>query len=369
MNFRSELIQKSFFAYAILLGLAMIVISCGNIEQPAEETPTKAPAVEAVEDVNEPEENEETTETEEEEIKASEEMATEIEPIEESATTPRERPHPQRHEREEPTSASNMQRDRIRTDEVWSIERNPRDGSRNNELRPATPQSGGQGQHTTQSREIESAVEANGRVQVLPIETPEEAVVTEEPPKSPSTLEKYSVLLELDSVIKHPGNGELIVWIGLEDMPEKRTEGVTRDKTTIPASIGQYATVKPIAPNFEIDPPVKQCIRIHPNGSEVKFILTPKDSGTFRVSAQILLYDSINCNGPPVPRTASTLSVKVHVESESPFRVKMAQLGEVLWDNFLKFWGALLAILFGFAIYKIRKKLKMDTKGNDARRS
>lgn len=171
-------------------------------------------------------------------------------------------------------------------------------------------------------------------------------------------FDEYKVVLGADETIQIPGiPGELRVWIGSPDHKPVFPERMVEDETTVPA-LGESATVEPFAPAFKIDPVETQCIKIHPSGSEVRFKLVPEKQGTFEVGANVYLFDSSDCSGSPIPKTAATLKVLVEVDQKEVFFEKVKELWNVLWDKFVEFWAALVAIFFGLILFLIRKKLK-----------
>jgi hypothetical protein len=171
-------------------------------------------------------------------------------------------------------------------------------------------------------------------------------------------FDEYQVVLAADAQMKRPGPpGELRVWIGDPEFEPELPEDMATAERSLPA-VGESATVEPFAPAFVIEPAQTQCVRIHPTGSEVRFKLTPRDSGTFEVGASVFLYDSPDCSGAPIPKTARSLQVTVQVDRRQALLQRLKQLGEILWDKFLDFWGALLALIFGLILFLIRKKLK-----------
>jgi len=173
-----------------------------------------------------------------------------------------------------------------------------------------------------------------------------------------NSIDEYNVVLGVDETIKIPGiPGELRVWIGSSDYRPDFPERMAQDETSIPA-VGESATVQPFAPAFKIEPAETQCIRIHPSGSEVRFKLIPEKQGSFEVGANVYLFDSIDCSGSPIPKTAATLQVLVEVDSKEAFLEKVHELWDVLWEKFVEFWAALLVILFGLVLFLIRGKLK-----------
>lgn len=173
-----------------------------------------------------------------------------------------------------------------------------------------------------------------------------------------SRFDEYRMVLGVDETIIIPGPpGELRVWIGSPEHEPDFPERMTRDEASVPA-VGESATVEPFAPAFEISPAQTQCIGIHPTGSEVRFKLTPQEQGSFEVGANVYLYASADCSGTPIPKTAATLKVQVEVDNRKVFIEKMRELWHVLWQKFVEFWGALLAVFFGLVLFLIRGRLK-----------
>ena len=174
-------------------------------------------------------------------------------------------------------------------------------------------------------------------------------------------LKEYVVKLAVSEAFKLHEKGELKVWIGADSIEVSFGDGMIEDETTVPANIGQFARVEPYAPDFDITPPVRECVNIHPSGSEVRFTLEPKTSGDFSVSANIELFTTDDCTGISVPKTAKTLTVQVTVDKKHVFNTRLSQMGEELWNQFFTFWGALLTLLFGAALFVVRRYVKNRT--------
>lgn len=190
----------------------------------------------------------------------------------------------------------------------------------------------------------------------------EEADPTEEGSQleesKPNKLDEYTVVLGADEHMKIPGlPGVLRVWIGSSNFNPKFPSRMIQDETTVPA-VGKSAIVEPFAPAFKIDPAETQCIKIHPSGSEVRFKLIPQKSGTFDVSANVYLFDSLDCSGPPIPKTAATLKVTVEVNQKEIFLEKVKDLWNIFWEKLLRFWGAFVALIFALILFLIRGRLK-----------
>jgi len=118
--------------------------------------------------------------------------------------------------------------------------------------------------------------------------------------------------------------------------------------------------------NFEITPSEIPCIKIVPSGSHIFFEMTPKKKGIFKVNANIQIYKDSICMGTFVPKATATLSVNVTVNTEREIENKLHQMLNIVWDNFIKFWGAFVALLFGTLFYFIKKKLKNKTDNHES---
>lgn len=175
---------------------------------------------------------------------------------------------------------------------------------------------------------------------------------------SPAKLERYKVKLSADAQIQKPGPpGVLSVWIGDPSLTPASRAGTTSVDTTI-AAVGETAKVTPFAPMFIIEPAEYACIKIDPTGSEARFSLTPKESGTYEVGATVALYETADCSGPPVPKPVTSLKVNVVVNAGGVVTGYVMQLWEKLWSGFLDFWGWVVATFFALLMFLIRKKLK-----------
>jgi len=178
---------------------------------------------------------------------------------------------------------------------------------------------------------------------------------------SPIKLDDYSVILAVDENIKMNEKAEMRVWIGVTGVNVSFSQGMVKDTTTIPATIGQYAKITPYAPDFEVAPSEMKCVKIDPSGSDARFTLIPKKSGVLKVSANIELYNCANCTGAAVPKTAEILFVIVKVDKIQFIVDKLKEMGAVVWKNLISFWSALIALIFAFLLFIIRRKLKRRT--------
>jgi hypothetical protein len=177
---------------------------------------------------------------------------------------------------------------------------------------------------------------------------------------SPADLQNYSVrVLAIPHNLTIPGTpGELSVWIGDSVyLPAAPSSASYKVAPLLGARSGQSAKVTPFAPGIKVDPQSGACQQVVPTGTEDLFTLTPTHSGTFRVGASVLLYDSPDCTGTPVPKSATAISVQVSVNTIDVAKGGLLQLWKPLWSNFLTFWGTLVAIVFALILFLLRKKL------------
>jgi hypothetical protein len=173
-----------------------------------------------------------------------------------------------------------------------------------------------------------------------------------------SPLEKYKVELGVTNEIFRPGPpGQLEVWISDPSFSAGFTEDMATAEKTI-AALAPFARVTPEAPDFEVNPKQSICIKIDPTGSKVHFDITPKHTGTFNVGASVLLYETNDCTGAPVPKSAADLEVEVKVNPQGWLKYYLLQLWDVLWEGVLNFWGWLVATIFALLGFLIRKKIK-----------
>lgn len=243
---------------------------------------------------------------------------------------------------------------------VDSIEHRPtqsKEGTASIERRPARTEqpSASIEHHSTYSRlSASSAMRISGSLEHATASAGSSPVMADDTNRA----DEYNVVLGVDETIKIPGlPGELRVWIGSPDYQPDFPERMAQDEAAVPA-VGESAKVQPFAPAFTIEPAETQCIRIHPSGSEVRFKLIPEKKGSFEVGANVYLFDSLDCSGSPIPKTAATLKVLVEVDGKQAFLEKANELRHVLWEKFVEFWAALLAIFFGLILFLIRGKLK-----------
>ena len=190
--------------------------------------------------------------------------------------------------------------------------------------------------------------------------TPVDEPAVEEPSSS-LNADDYTAVLDVTEQMELNQKGDLRVWIGIENyMPEEESDMV-RKTTSFPGDEGNYARITPYAPDFRIEPEESQVMRIVPSGSSVLFTIIPEKKGEFKISAKIELFDNPNFEGVPIPKTTNIVSVVVSVDPTVKIKSGLGELGTVLWDNFLKFWGAVVALIFGALLFVTRKFIKKKT--------
>lgn len=174
-------------------------------------------------------------------------------------------------------------------------------------------------------------------------------------------LDKYSVTVSATQQIQIPGPpGELSVCIGVSGEAsciQQPDQAGMATATEALGATGNTAKVTPYTLGIDVDPKESVCEKIVPSGSEVRFTLTPIKSGTFTVGADVALYDSADCSGAPVPKSAKSVAVNVSVNKTNVIKGGLQQLWKSTWNQFLTFWGTLVGIIFALILFLIRKKL------------
>jgi len=201
-------------------------------------------------------------------------------------------------------------------------------------------------------------------VEIIEIEEPKEYYSVPPPAADAVVADKndLKVVLSVDSVMYLGQSGMMQLWLGSQDVQLTFSEGMAQDEKEIPSSVAQYAKITPYAPDFEIKAlSTTVCYKIDPSGSEVRYSLTPKDEGHYKVSANIELYETEDCTGVSVPKTARALSVKVGVDMQKEISKGIHQMEKIVWDKFKIFWLALITLIFGAAIFVIRRFVKNKT--------
>lgn len=190
----------------------------------------------------------------------------------------------------------------------------------------------------------------------------EDTPVSQEGQFSATIKKDFHVVLSADSVMYLNQAGMMKVWIGEEDINIQVPQGMAKDVKKMSSTIGQFAKITPIAPDFEIlNHKAEVCYKIDPHGSEVRYALKPKDEGTYRVSADIQLYDTQDCTGIFVPKSARELTVAVQVDLQKAISKNIHFLEREVWKEFKIFWIALVGLIFGAAIFVIRRFVKNKT--------
>ena len=175
-------------------------------------------------------------------------------------------------------------------------------------------------------------------------------------------LEDYKVILSVDSIINKNETGILQVWIGAPHIKVSVSDGMTHDESVIPAKIGDYAKITPIAPEFEVKKTSEEkCYKIHPSGSNVRFLLKPKMTGTYKVSANIEIFEGTECTGTSIPKTSEILTVTVDVNTKKEICKKTNELLNIVWEKFTTFWGGLITLFFTVLLFLVRRKIKRKT--------
>lgn len=177
-------------------------------------------------------------------------------------------------------------------------------------------------------------------------------------PKSAPDLNAYSVDVSATQQLRIPGSsGELKVWIGDPKFAPTPEPGVAHRSESL-GERGETAKVEPFAlGKIGIEPTQSQCGKIVPSGSSFIFKLLPQESGRFAVGAKVELYDSADCTGSPIPKSARSVVVEVEVCQLCVLLDGLEELLGRAWKAFLEFWDKLLLLVFALLLFLIRKKL------------
>ena len=171
----------------------------------------------------------------------------------------------------------------------------------------------------------------------------------------------YSAVLDVTKELELHQKGDLRVWIGMEDFVPEDDADMVRKEINFPANEGNFARITPYAPDFKIEPEESQIMRIVPSGSSVLFTIIPEKKGEFKISAKIELFDNPYFDGVPIPKTTNIVSVVVTVDPMVNFVAGLKKMGSVVWDAFMKFWGAIVALIFGALLFLTRKFVRKKT--------
>ncbi len=188
------------------------------------------------------------------------------------------------------------------------------------------------------------------------------SVQSEDITGSKINFETYSVRLSATERLTIPGPpGELKVWIGATShLPQNDADVVSNEvsKTVEIEAAGSTAKISPIEGGIPVDRKESICGKISPYGSEFVFRLLPNSKGEFKVGVTIELYESSDCTGTPVPKSAKSVSVQVHVDYLRLAQEMLSSLVTRTWKLFLEFWDKLVFLVFSLVLFLIRGKLR-----------
>lgn len=172
----------------------------------------------------------------------------------------------------------------------------------------------------------------------------------------------FKVVLSVDSMMYLGQSGLMQVWIGEDDIDVGFSKGMSQDESMIPSSLARFAKVTPYAPDFEVKALLATlCYKTDPSGSQITFSLIPKDEGSYKVTAAVELFETEDCTGISVPKSVRALSVSVGVDMKKEISKGIHKMESIAGDKFMIFWVALITLLFGAAIFVIRRYIKNKT--------
>ena len=171
----------------------------------------------------------------------------------------------------------------------------------------------------------------------------------------------YAAVLDVTQELELHQKGDLRVWVGMTGKSPEDDDEMLRGSVSFSAEEGNFARITPYAPDFKIEPEESQIMRIVPSGSSVMFTIIPQKKGNFRISAKVELFDNPYFDGVPTPKTTNIVSVAVTVDPIMTVKDRLHQLGTIVWEAFMKFWVAVVALIFGALLFMARKLVKRKT--------
>lgn len=171
----------------------------------------------------------------------------------------------------------------------------------------------------------------------------------------------YKIGLDVDERIVLTHKGYVTVWIRPKNKVPELREGKVRDTVTISShEMKEYARISLFAPEFTVEPSEPKVTHISSDGASAVFSVTPEKEGSAEISATVELFNNEDLQGVADIITGS-VEVTVYVDKVEVRKNFFRELLDMTKKQFVPFYGALLAILFGLALYLIRKFLKKKT--------
>lgn len=217
-------------------------------------------------------------------------------------------------------------------------------------------------EHSPEDAAEEAGPRYGGGVNRRPI------TINDLPAPAPTGFENYKAILEATPELMLPGlPGDMKVWIGAELFAPTPAAGLAHDEALIPARGQQSATVNPWSAGFIFTPAKSDCFLLTPEGTPTRFTFAPNKSGTFRLGADVYLYDSKDCSGTATPREANTLEVKVTVNKKQLVLDHLAELWDLIWEGVVVLVAAFFIALFRKKLAKLARKfgIKLPEKSLD----
>jgi len=179
--------------------------------------------------------------------------------------------------------------------------------------------------------------------------------------RKPGGLNQYAVKVAATSPITLDMNksvksaGQLRVWVGHPGYEPSTPAGMAEASRILEtAAKADTARITPVFSDplaFDTEPKESKCQAVEPTGSEVTFAITPNKTGDFKVGASVELYQSPDCSGAAITKTAEPITVQVKVAvSSKPFL-------QGIFDAFMKFFYEFLAICVAALVVLFRKKI------------
>ena len=194
-------------------------------------------------------------------------------------------------------------------------------------------------------------------------EVPPEKIENEIPTKENKPFNPddfYEARVKVKKTIYTHRTGDMVVWIGAKEFKKAVSKEYVCDSLPIPKDKRQYVKITPVAPEFEVDPKSSKCLTLDPTGTSATFTLKPLKGthGKVDVSAEIELYETCDCTGSVLQKNSESYEISVNISVVG----LLYMMWDILWDNFIAFFGTLVALIFAIIIFIIRKKSGIDKK-------
>jgi hypothetical protein len=115
--------------------------------------------------------------------------------------------------------------------------------------------------------------------------------------------------------------------------------------------------VEPYAPGLRVKPDTPSCQKLDPSGTQLRYELLATARGHYKVGANVKLFASQDCSGPPIPKSSKLVEVTVVVPVWQDVLDGGLDVLSLTWKKLVEFWGAALAALLAAALLVWKQRL------------